>query len=99
VAIEVWETEAFKSRFRDHSPAAALDWPSRAVLGNGIFVYDPADWDPYLAGERIQTEFITWASAVITQDPGFGMRVPSAVSNCHSIQSLVSETAFLVTGS
>jgi hypothetical protein len=60
LAVEAWEMEAFKSRFRGHSPAAALDWPPRARLGNVIFVYDPADRARYLAGERIQTEFITW---------------------------------------
>ena len=60
LAVEAWEMEAFRSRFRGRSPAADLDWPPRATLGNVIFVYDPADRDRYLAGERIPTERITW---------------------------------------
>jgi hypothetical protein len=52
--------DAFKSRFRGHSPLADLDWPPRATLGNVIYLYDPADRDRYLAGERIPTEFVTW---------------------------------------
>ena len=62
LAVEAWEMEAFRSRFRGHSPAADLDWPPRATLGHVIFVYDPADRDRYLAGERIHTERITWES-------------------------------------
>jgi hypothetical protein len=60
LAIESWETDAFRSRFRGHSPAAELDWPPRASIGNVIFVYDPADRDRYLAGEQIPTERVTW---------------------------------------
>ena len=60
LAIEAWEIEAFRTRFGGRSPAADLDWPPRATLGNVIFVYDPADRDRYLAGERIPTEFVTW---------------------------------------
>lgn len=60
LAIEAWEMEAFRSRFRGRSPAADLDWPPRATLGNVIFVYDPADRDRYLAGEPVPTERITW---------------------------------------
>jgi hypothetical protein len=60
LAIESWEMEAFKSRFRRQSAVAELDWPPRASLGNVIFVYDPADRDRYLAGERVSTEHIMW---------------------------------------
>jgi len=60
LAVEAWETDAFRSRFRGRSPAAELDWPPRATLGNVIFLYDPADRDRYLAGERIPSEHIIW---------------------------------------
>jgi len=60
LAIEAWEIEAFRTRFGGRSPAADLDWPPRATLGNVIFVYDPADRDRYLAGETVPTERITW---------------------------------------
>jgi hypothetical protein len=60
LAVEAWEMEAFRSRFRGYSPAADLDWPPRATLGNVIFVFDPADRDRYRAGERIPSEHITW---------------------------------------
>jgi hypothetical protein len=60
LAVESWERDAFTSRFSGHSAAAELDWPPRATLGNVIFVYDPADRDRYLAGERVATEHITW---------------------------------------
>jgi hypothetical protein len=61
VAIESWEEEAYKSRFRGHSAVADLDWPPRAVLGSVISVYDLADRARYLAGEQIPTERIIWA--------------------------------------
>ena len=60
VAIESWETDAFRSRFKDQSAIASLDWPPRAILGSVISVYDPADRARYLAGEQIPTERITW---------------------------------------
>ena len=60
VAIESWETEAFRSRFKDQSAIASLDWPPRAVIGSVISVYDPADRARYLAGEQIPTERIIW---------------------------------------
>jgi hypothetical protein len=60
LAVEAWEMDAFKSRFRGHSPSADLDWPPRATLGNVIYLYDPEDRDRYLAGERIPTEFVMW---------------------------------------
>jgi len=60
-AVEAWELQAFRTHFRGYSPAADLDWPPRAAIGNVIFVYDPADRDRYLAGEQIRTEFITWS--------------------------------------
>jgi hypothetical protein len=60
LAIESWELERFKSRFRGHSAQADLDWPPRAMLGNVIAVYDLADRDRYLAGEQVATERVTW---------------------------------------
>jgi hypothetical protein len=60
VAIESWERDAFRSRFKDQSAIASLDWPPRAVIGSVISVYDPADRARYLAGEQIPTERITW---------------------------------------
>ena len=60
LAIESWEMEAFRSRFRRQSAVAELDWPPRASLGYVIFVYDPADRDRYLAGERVSTEHVMW---------------------------------------
>ena len=59
-AIESWETDAFRSHFKDRSALASLDWPPRAVLGSVIFVYDPADRARYLTGEQIPTERIIW---------------------------------------
>jgi len=60
LAVEAWEMEGFRSRFRGFSRTADLDWPPRAVLGNAIFVYEFADLDRYLAGARIPTEHVTW---------------------------------------
>ncbi|MBP1603628.1 MAG: hypothetical protein H6Q09_800 [Acidobacteria bacterium] len=62
LAVEAWEMEAFRSRFRGYSPAADLDWPPRATLGNVIFVFDPADRDRYLSGGQIPTERVTWGT-------------------------------------
>ena len=59
-AIESWETDAFRSHFKDQSALASLDWPPRAVLGRVISLYDPADRARYLAGEQIPTERIIW---------------------------------------
>jgi hypothetical protein len=60
LAIESWEMDAFRSRFRGHSTVAELDWPPLAALGRVIFVFDPLDRARYLAGENVQTERITW---------------------------------------
>jgi Dolichyl-phosphate-mannose-protein mannosyltransferase len=60
LAVEAWEKDAFRERFRGQSPMADLDWPPRATLGSVIFVYDPADRDRYLAGQRVPTEHIMW---------------------------------------
>ncbi|MCX6552181.1 MAG: glycosyltransferase family 39 protein [Acidobacteria bacterium] len=60
LAIESWEADAFKTRFRQHSGLAALDWPARTTLGNVISVYDPADRERFLAGEHIPTERVSW---------------------------------------
>jgi hypothetical protein len=59
-AIESWETDAFRSHFKDQSALASLDWPPRAVLGSVIYLYDPADRARYLAGEQIPTERTIW---------------------------------------
>jgi len=59
-AVEAWERESFREHFRGRSHAADLDWPPRAAVGSVIFVYDPADRDRYLAGERVPTEFVRW---------------------------------------
>ncbi len=61
LAIESWETEAFRSRFRGHERPGRSRLASRAALGSVIYVYDPADRTRYLAGERIPTERITWS--------------------------------------
>jgi hypothetical protein len=60
LAIESWELDTFKSRFRGHSASGGLDWPPRAALGNVIYVYDLADRARYLGGERIPTEQVFW---------------------------------------
>ncbi len=60
LAIESWEREAFRSRFRGQSGLADLDWPPRAELGRVISVYDLADRARYLAGDPIPTARVTW---------------------------------------
>jgi len=59
-AIEAWELEPFRSRFRGQSALSALDWPARATIGNVIFVYAAGDRARYLAGEHIPTTRISW---------------------------------------
>ncbi len=56
LAIEAWETDAFRGRFGAASPLGGLDWPPRASIGRAITVYRFADRARYLAGERIPTE-------------------------------------------
>jgi hypothetical protein len=50
------EEPEFRARFRGSSPAGALDWPPRFDLGRQVRIYDPADRDRYLAGDRYSTE-------------------------------------------
>ena len=59
-ALEAWEIDRFRARFRGQSDLAALDWPARASIGRAIFVYDAADRARYVAGDRIPTERINW---------------------------------------
>lgn len=59
-AIESWEADAFRARFRGHSPLGDLDWPPRADIGRVIFVYGAGDRASYLAGEQVRSDRITW---------------------------------------
>jgi hypothetical protein len=60
LAIESFEADAYKSRFREDSQFGQLDWPPRAAIGRVISVFAPGDRARYLAGDRIPTERITW---------------------------------------
>jgi hypothetical protein len=62
LAIESFEADTYKSRFRERSAFGQLDWPPRAVIGRVISVYATGDRARYLAGEHYQTERITWAA-------------------------------------
>jgi hypothetical protein len=54
-----WEEEQpFKDRFRGHSALAELDWPPLARVGAVIKVYDPADRQRYLRGEKIPVDWV-----------------------------------------
>jgi hypothetical protein len=60
LAVESFEAETYKSRFRADSAFGRLDWPPHAVIGRGINVYAPGDRARYLAGAHIPTERIIW---------------------------------------
>jgi hypothetical protein len=46
----------FRQRFRDHSVLGALDWPPRIDVARQVRVYQPADRERFLAGERYPTD-------------------------------------------
>jgi hypothetical protein len=60
LAIENWETDAFRDRFASKSAFGHLDWPPRAVIGRVISLYRLGDRSSYIRGERIPTTRITW---------------------------------------
>jgi hypothetical protein len=59
--LDGWEEEEFRQRFRFRSPFARLDWPPKADLEFGdVRIYDAADRDRWIAGEKTATEVIPW---------------------------------------
>ena len=56
--LESWEEPLFRSRFGPYSSAGKLDWPPRYEVDRKVRIYDPRDRDRFLAGERIDTEFV-----------------------------------------
>ena len=56
--LESWEEPLFRSRFSGHSNIGKLDWPPRYEIDRKVRIYDPRDRDRFLAGERIDTEFV-----------------------------------------
>lgn len=70
--LEAEEEQPFKDRFRGHSALAELDWPPLARVGAMIKVYDPADRQRYLRGDRIPMERVL--SPVDRQHPRSAMR-------------------------
>ena len=59
-ALDVSERDAFKARFGKRTALATLDWTPRATIGRDISVYDPGDRARFLAGEKLDTESISW---------------------------------------
>jgi hypothetical protein len=60
LAVESFETDMFRRRFRDHSVIGQLDWPARATFGRAISLYRLDDRPRYLRGERIPTDRFVW---------------------------------------
>jgi len=56
--LESWEEPLFRSRFSGSSNIGKLDWPARYEIDRKVRIYDPGDRDRFLAGERIDTEFV-----------------------------------------
>lgn len=50
------EEPEFRNRFRGHSTYGALDWPPRIDLNRQVRIYDPADRERFLAGEKYPTD-------------------------------------------
>jgi hypothetical protein len=50
------EEPGFRSRFRGHSTYGALDWPPRIDVNRQVRIYDPADRERFLAGEKYPTD-------------------------------------------
>ena len=56
--IERREEPDFRARFRDRSDVGRLDWPPRFDLNREVRIFDPADRQRFLAGEKYATENI-----------------------------------------
>jgi hypothetical protein len=61
LVIEPWELVQFRTRFAGHSALSALDWPPMAKGEGtvGTHIYDPADRDRFMAGEKVETATIS----------------------------------------
>lgn len=57
IALDVWEEERFRARFRDH-PAGGLDWPPAVDAGTASHTraWRVADRAPFMAGARLHTD-------------------------------------------
>jgi hypothetical protein len=57
LAIEPWEELQFRARFAGHSALSALDWPpmAKGEATDGTRIYDLAERDRFLAGEKVDT--------------------------------------------
>jgi hypothetical protein len=58
LVLESWEEPLFRSRFSGYSETGKLDWPPRYEVDRKVRIYDPRDRARFLAGERIDTEFV-----------------------------------------
>jgi hypothetical protein len=58
--LERWEEDEFRTRFKDHSQLAALDWPPVARLqdSSDVKIYDPADKDDWRTRPQVATDVI-----------------------------------------
>jgi hypothetical protein len=55
--FERWEEQPFRERFGADG-LGALDWPPAAEIAGEVRVYRPGDRMRYMAGERVQTEYV-----------------------------------------
>ena len=56
--VESEEEPEFRQHFAAGPGLGHLEWPPMADLNRQVRIYDPADRDRYLRGEKIETEFI-----------------------------------------
>ena len=59
--FEIDEESDFRQTFGPASRWGSLAWPPMAQIDQQVRIYDPADYDRYLRGERISTEDV-WAA-------------------------------------
>jgi hypothetical protein len=58
ILLESWEEPRFRERFSGRSAFGALDWPPRFEVDRLVRIYDPADRQAFMRGERVGTEYV-----------------------------------------
>ena len=58
ILLESWEEPKFRERFAAQSPIGHLDWPPKYEVDRVVRIYDPADRERDLKGQRVATEFL-----------------------------------------
>ena len=58
IVLEAGEVQLFRERFATGNTLGSLEWPPRTDIDRLVVIYDAADRERFLRGERIDTEVV-----------------------------------------